>query len=112
MQRQLIQIDYTHRLILGKTSIVAHSARPFGVMLRSLIFPVLETTAVNPKSSPESSLMITVDSPLISTSSGDIQRALLNVGRTTFPTLFRDALKAVASFARIACPGLRKRAGA
>src|ERR1700743_1045778 len=76
------------------------TSHPFGVLLRSLIFPVFETTAVNPKSSPESSLMITVDSPLISTSSGDIQRALLKVGRTTLPTLFKDALKAVASLAR------------
>src|SRR5580704_19160217 len=71
----------------------------FVIIARSLILPFFETTAVNWNSSPESSLMMTVDSPLISTSSGDIQRALLNVGRTTFPTLFNDALKAVANLA-------------
>src|SRR5260370_42513402 len=40
--------------------------------------------------------MITTDSPLISTSSGEVQRALVNVGSTILPTLFKDALKASA----------------
>jgi hypothetical protein len=40
--------------------------------------------------------MITTDSPLISTSSAEVQRALVNVGSTILPTLFKDALKASA----------------
>ena len=40
--------------------------------------------------------MITTDSPLISTSSREVQRALVNVGSTILPTLFKDALKASA----------------
>ena len=37
------------------------------------------------------------DSPLISTSSSEVQLALVNVGRTILPTLFKDALKASAT---------------
>ena len=40
--------------------------------------------------------MITEDLPLISTSSGEVQLALVNVGSTILPILFKDALKASA----------------
>ena len=43
------------------------------------------TDAVKVNSSPSPSLIITTDSPLISTSSAEVQRALINVGSTIFP---------------------------
>jgi hypothetical protein len=45
--------------------------------------------------------MVTEESPLISTSSEDIQRALVKVGSTILPTLFKDALKATDSFSAL-----------
>ena len=42
----------------------------------------------------ETTLMFTTDSRLISTSYGEVQRALVNVGSTILQTLFKDALKA------------------
>ena len=42
----------------------------------------------------ETTLMFTTDSLLISTSYGEVQRALVNVGSTILQTLFKDALKA------------------
>src|ERR1700738_369674 len=68
----------------------------FGTTVRCCMVPDFETEAVNVNLSPSSSLMITTDSPLISTSSGEVQRALVNVGITILPTLFRDALEASA----------------
>ena len=38
--------------------------------------------------------MFTTDSLLISTSYGEVQRALVNAGSTILQTLFKDALKA------------------
>src|SRR5271165_969930 len=67
-----------------------------GITVRCFTLPVFETEAVNVNSSPPLSLMTAEDSPLISTSSGEVQRALVKVGSTILPTLFKDALKASA----------------
>src|SRR5467141_1628570 len=67
-----------------------------GTTVRCFMLPDVETNAVKVNSSPLSSLMITEDLPLISTSSEEVQLALVNVGSTIFPILFKDALKASA----------------
>src|SRR5260370_22284819 len=70
----------------------------FVTTVRCCTVPDFETEAVNVNSSPASSLMIPTDLPLISPSSEECQRALVNVGSTILPTLFKDALKASAIF--------------
>ena len=64
--------------------------------MRCFTLPDVETNAVKVNSSPLSSLMITEDLPLISTSSEEVQLALINVGSTILPILFKEALKASA----------------
>jgi hypothetical protein len=68
-----------------------------GVTVTSLTVPDFETEAVKENASPLSLLMITLDRPLTSTSSGETQRALVNVGGTILPTLSNEALNALAS---------------
>jgi hypothetical protein len=68
-----------------------------GTTVSSLTFPAFDTTAVKVNPSPLSLLMTTLERPLISTSSAETHRALVNVGGTTVPTLFNEALKAFAS---------------